>query len=95
MKSIASSCHRAFKTVQVYSDRGTHDFSGAGLGMKGHEAADESTRGSGGPLLFDAPGPSEEHPRSRRGFPIDLGGPFRETPPMVAIESASCTSAPV
>lgn len=24
----------------VYTDRGTHDFSGAGLGMKGHEKED-------------------------------------------------------
>ena len=41
MKALADWLHARGLKLGLYSDRGTHDFSGAGLGMKGHEEDDE------------------------------------------------------
>ena len=40
MKALADWLHARGLKLGLYSDRGTHDFSGAGLGMKGHEEDD-------------------------------------------------------
>jgi alpha-galactosidase len=40
MKALADWLHARGLKLGLYSDRGTHDFSGAGLGMKGHEVDD-------------------------------------------------------
>eukprot|EP01046_Picozoa_sp_COSAG06_P046280 COSAG06_NODE_6536_length_2891_cov_1.996777_2_plen_294_part_00 len=40
MKALADWLHLKGLKLGLYSDRGTHDFSGAGLGMKGHEVDD-------------------------------------------------------
>lgn len=40
MKALADWLHARGLKLGLYSDRGTHDFSGAGLGMKGHEKDD-------------------------------------------------------
>lgn len=40
IRALADWMHARGLKLGVYSDRGTHDFSGAGLGMKGHEDED-------------------------------------------------------
>ena len=48
MRALADWLHARGLKLGVYSDRGTHDFSGSGLGMKGHEAQDASWMASVG-----------------------------------------------
>ena len=48
MKALADWLHVRGLKLGLYSDRGTHDFSGSGLGMKNHEASDARTMASWG-----------------------------------------------
>jgi alpha-galactosidase len=43
MRALSEWMHTRGLKLGVYSDRGTHDFSGAGLGMAGHEVQDANT----------------------------------------------------
>lgn len=48
LRFLANWMHERGLLLGVYSDRGTHDFSGAGLGMKGHEYQDAAWMASVG-----------------------------------------------
>jgi alpha-galactosidase len=53
MKALADYLHSKGLKLGVYSDRGTHDFSGSGLGMKGHEDQDAAVMASWGVSSVD------------------------------------------
>ena len=71
MRFVADALHARGLRLGLYSDRGTHCFSGAGLGMKGHEAVDAEWMASVGVDYLKVDDMSGE-PRTEAGAAADL-----------------------